>query len=152
MASPRPEDEFERFVVRFLPEVAATAREAVAWMRARYPAANVLVYDNYNALAVGFGPGERPSDMIFSIAVYPRWVSLFFFQGALDLDDPAGLLEGSGSQSRHIKLKSAADLGREEIGALMDQSLLLTKKPMPTEGEGRVIIKSISEKQRPRRP
>jgi hypothetical protein len=36
-----------------------------------------LVYDNYNALAIGFGQTERVSDVIFSIAVYPRWVGLF---------------------------------------------------------------------------
>ena len=46
-----------------------------------------------NALAIGFGPTERASEAIFSIAVFPRWVSLFFLQGA-GLPDPDGILQG----------------------------------------------------------
>jgi len=49
-------------------------------MRTKFPRANVLVYDNYNALAIGFGPTERASDAVFSIAPFPRWVSLFSFR------------------------------------------------------------------------
>jgi hypothetical protein len=35
----------------------------------------VLIYDNYNALAVGFSPTERAADTICSIAVRPapKW-------------------------------------------------------------------------------
>ena len=38
-------------------------------VRALLPGAIELVYNNYNALAIGFGPTERASDVIFSIAV-----------------------------------------------------------------------------------
>jgi hypothetical protein len=54
------------------------ARQARAKIRRLQPRAVELVYDNYNALAIAFGPTERPSDLILSIALYPRWVSLFF--------------------------------------------------------------------------
>ena len=47
-------------------------------MRARLPGATELVYDTYNALAIGFGPSEKASDAIFSIVLYPRYVTLFF--------------------------------------------------------------------------
>ena len=30
-----------------------------------------LVYDNYNALAIGYAPTERTSEAIFSIALFP---------------------------------------------------------------------------------
>ena len=62
-------------------------------MRKRYPTAQVLVYDNYNALAIGFGPSEKAGEAIFSIAVYPKWVSLFFLQ-AKGVPDPEELLKG----------------------------------------------------------
>ena len=73
-----PEKELERFIGKYSPEVGAVARAALAKMRTRLPGAVELVYDNYNALAIAFGPSERVSDVIFSIALYPRWVSLFF--------------------------------------------------------------------------
>jgi len=56
-----------------------------------------MVYDNYNALVIGFGPTERPSEAILSIVLYPRDVSLGFLQGA-KLADPKKLLQGRGNQ------------------------------------------------------
>jgi len=75
-----PEEQLESFLAKFTPEVAALTRVILAKMRERYPTALELVYDNYNALAIGFGPTERASEAIFSNAVYPKWVSLFFLQ------------------------------------------------------------------------
>ena len=40
---------------------------------------------------------------------YSKWVSLGFIRGAR-LDDPDGLLEGTGASVRHIKLRSAEEL------------------------------------------
>ncbi|MGA7411558.1 MAG: DUF1801 domain-containing protein [Bryobacteraceae bacterium] len=91
-------------------------------MRKRLPGAVELVYDNYNALAIGFGPSEKASEAIFSIAVFPRWVSLFFLQGAT-LEDPENLLKGSGRRARHIVLKDAGTLDEPAIEALMAQAL-----------------------------
>jgi hypothetical protein len=109
------------------------------------------VYDNYNALAIGFGPSERASEAIFSIAVFPRWVSLFLLQGA-GLPDPDKLLKGSGNKARHLVLEDAATLDRPEVQSLMATALGHASKPLSAKGRGQLIIKSISAKQRPRRP
>ncbi len=74
-------------IARFTPEVASLAHSILATMRERYPTAVELVYDNYNALAIGFGATERPSQATFSVAVFPKWVSLFYLH-AQDLPDP----------------------------------------------------------------
>ena len=120
-------------------------------MRKRLPGAVELVYDNYNALAIGFGPSERASEVIFSIALYPRWVTLFFLQGA-NLKDPQKLLKGSGKRVRHIVLASHAALDEPGIQALMAQALKSAVVPIDPAGKGRLVIKSISKKQRPRLP
>ena len=75
---PAPEIQLDAFLDKYTPAVATLARACLAKMRARLPGAVQLVYDNYNALAIGFGPSERASEAIFSIALYPRWVTLFF--------------------------------------------------------------------------
>ena len=75
------DEQLASFIGKFSPEVAALAQSILAAMRERYPTALELVYDNYNALAIGFGPTEKPSQAIFSIAIFPKWVSLFFPQG-----------------------------------------------------------------------
>ena len=47
------------FVAKFTPPVAAQATACLTRMRQRLPGALVLVYDNYNALALAFSPTER---------------------------------------------------------------------------------------------
>src|SRR5262249_4086924 len=91
-----PRAQLDAFIDRYSAEVAKQGRTAFAKMRKLLPAGTVLVYDNYNALAIGFGPGEQSSKIVFSIALYPRWVSLFFAKG-VGLPDPHRLLKGSGS-------------------------------------------------------
>lgn len=151
MTNTSPEDQLAAFIAKYTPEIATQAQAVLAKMRARLPGAIELVYDNYNALAIGFGPTERSADAIFSIALYPRWVSLFFFHAA-GLPDPQKLLKGSGTQVRHIVLKEPAVLDTPAIKTLMSQALKRAATPLDHTQPGRIVIKSISAKQRPRRP
>ena len=95
------ETQLDSFIDKYTPEVAALTRALYARMKERVPGATILVYDNYNALAIGFAAGERVKDVVLSLAVYPRWVSLFFMHGRR-LADPHGLLKGGGNQVRHV--------------------------------------------------
>ena len=139
------------FLAKFEPRVAASARTALSRLRKKLPGAIEIVYDNYNALAIGFGPSEKASEAIFSIAVFPRWVSLFFLQGA-KLPDPDKVLQGSGTRVRHIVLTAPEILERPAVKKLMLLALASAKKPLDPKQRRRLIIKSISAKQRPRRP
>jgi hypothetical protein len=129
------------------------ARAAIAKLRDRLPGALELVWDNYNALAIAiaYGPTERASDVVFSIALYPRWVSLFFAKGA-KLDDPEGLLKGSGNAMRHVVLTGADVLDRPALRKLMKAALALASPQLDKKRQRRTVIKSIAPKQRPRRP
>jgi hypothetical protein len=142
--------QLEEFIARFSPEIADRVRAARAVLRARLPGATELAYDNYNALAIGYGPGEKTSEAVFSLAVYPRNVLLYFLPG-VGLPDPEGLLQGEGKVGRYVCLKDVALLDEPAIIALVDAALDRAKRPLPPEG-GRTIVKSISARQRPRRP
>ena len=127
-------------------------RAILARMRQRYPTALELVYDNYNALAIGFGPTERTSEAVFSIAVYPQWVSLFFLQANRGLPDPENRLRGDGNVVRYIRLAEAEVLDEPAVKALMLEAESRAVVSFDPKGKRRLIIKSISAKQRPRRP
>jgi hypothetical protein len=146
-----PQAQLDSFLDRYTPEVAADARQALAFLRKRLPTATQLVYDNYNALVIAFAAGERAGDIILSVALYPRYVTLFFARG-VELPDPHDLLEGEGRGVRHVKLRPIARLGLPEVGALIDAAVAIATPPLPTSGDGPLIIKSISARQRPRRP
>lgn len=149
MPKPSPSRQFSEFLGKYNADIQKTARAVLAKMRKRSPGTIEMVYDNYNGLVIGFGPTERPSEAIFSIILLPRWVTLCFLQGA-KLRDPQRRLSGSGNQVRHIRLENAGTLDEPAIMELMDQALM-NGKPF-TESKRRLIIKSISPKQRPRRP
>jgi hypothetical protein len=146
-----PTQELDAFIRRFTPEIAALTRKALVKMRKLTPGALELVYDNYNALAIGFCPTERAGDGIFSIAVYPRLVRVFFLQGKR-LPDPTKRLQGSGSVVRSIPLESVHVLDEPDIRALVDGALERAKIRLDPKQRRRTIIKSVSAKQRPRRP
>lgn len=151
MTTPTPREQLATFLARYDVAVARAARQALRHMRARVPGATEMVYDNYNALAVGFGPSDRPSEVIFSIVAYPRWVTLFFLQGA-GLADPGKLLQGSGSRVRHIVLTTPQVIGSAAVDALIGRALRAAKVAVDPTRKRALVIKSISARQRPRRP
>jgi hypothetical protein len=146
-----PEHQLASFLAKYSPEVSNLAEAIRGRMRKLYPTALELVYDNYNALAIGYAPSEKASEAIFSIALYPKWVSFFFLQ-ARGLSDPEHLLKGNGTVCKHVVLNSPQDLNEAAFRDLMGQALEVAKAPFPTKGDHRLIIKSVSAKQRPRRP
>jgi hypothetical protein len=145
------EAQLDSFLAKFTPQLEAQARAALGRMRARLPGAVQLVYDNYNALAIAFGANEKLSGVVFSIALYPRWVSLFFSRG-VELPDPLGLLQGEGKGIRHIVLKDIAMFDDPVVEALIAEALARATPPIDSTRPGRLIVKSVSAKQRPRRP
>ena len=146
-----PGDQLEKFLARYTPEIAGLARAALAKMRKRLPGAVEMVYDNYNALVIGFGPSERASEAILSIAVYPRWINLFFLHGK-SLRDPEKLLKGSGNQVRSLVLESAGTLDDPRVRDLIEEAVERAPVPFDSAKKRKLMIRAIAAKQRPRRP
>ena len=147
-----PKARLDGFLAKYSPEVAALGRAAHRKMRQLLPGAYEMVYDNYNALVIGFSPSERPSDALFSIALYPRWVNLYFLDAAASLPDPHGLLKGSGNIVRRLRLESAEDLDKPAVRTLIAEALVRAETPMVRTRRNSLVIRAVSAKQRPRRP
>ena len=143
--------QLDGFIDKFTPEVAALTRELFDRTKRRIPGAVIPVYDNYNALAIGFGATDRVKDVILSLAVMPRWVTLCFTWG-VRLSDPHRLLKGEGSQVRHVRLMTAEALEDPRIDALIADALAKADQPVDPSEPHRLVIKSVSARQRPRRP
>jgi hypothetical protein len=144
------EQQLSSFIEKFDPKNAALIRSVRKILRKRLPTANELVYDNYNFFVIGYCTTERPSDCILSIAAGANGIGLSFYYGAT-LPDPHKLLLGSGSQNRFVRIESAAVLARPEIQELIAAAVAQAERPLPGSGKGKLIIRSISKKQRPRR-
>jgi hypothetical protein len=143
-------DQLERFIGKFDPTMAQLIRECRAAMRKRFPTANELVYDNYNFFVIGYGPTERPSDCVVSLAANSKGVNLNFLYGSR-LPDPHKILQGAGGQNRFVRLEGAATLSEPEVRDLLALGAAQAEPLFPKSGAGKLIIRSVSEKQRPRR-
>ena len=151
MSTSTVESQISGFLAKYTPAIEAQLREARTRLRAMFPRGFELVFDNYNALVFGISATGRTPDSFLSVAGYPKWVTLFFLHGS-DLHDPSGLLEGEGKQIRGVRLKDPADINAAAVQALIAQAVLpyesafLAAPPLTT------VVKSVSAKQRPRRP
>lgn len=145
-----PAKQLAEFIAKFDPAIANLTRACRTVLRKRFPTAVELVYDNYNALAIGYASSERTSDCIVSLAVFPRSVALSFYYGAA-LPDPTKVLSGRGSQNRYISLDGPDRLKDPAVEALLKAAVANGDVALPTR-KGYLVIKSISAKQRPRRP
>ncbi|HQR06193.1 MAG TPA: DUF1801 domain-containing protein [Gemmatales bacterium] len=148
---PTPKQSLESFFKKYDPAIARQGKAVLAKLRKRIPGAVEMVYDNYNGLVIGFGPTEKASHAVLSILLQPSWVTLCFLIGAR-LMDPDKRLRGEGNIVRHIRLDAVNDLDEPEIEALIEQSIELASPPFNRKQKGYMVIKSISAKQRPRRP
>ena len=151
IAHTTPAKQVAGFIAKFDPAIAKLVRSARAVLRRRYPTAIELVYDNYNALAIGYSSTERTSDVLFSLAVYARGVNLYFMYGR-SLPDPHKLLQGEGSQGAFVRLDDVSVLDQPAVMALMNAAARQSDPQLRTKGKGYTVVKSISAKQRPRRP
>ena len=144
-----PQAEIDGFIDKYSESTAALTRELFDRMKARLPGAAVMVYDNYNGLVLGFGATDKPSQAMLSLAVFRDHVTLCFLRG-IGLPDPHRLLQGAGSQVRHIRL-GAGTLDDPRVEALIAEAVARSEPPFDAAAPQRLIVKSVSAKQRPRR-
>lgn len=116
-----------------------------------YSECNELIYDNYNAVAVGWSPTLTLGDIFCSIAVYNNKNVHFGFYWGSRLTDPHGLLLGNGKQYRYIRIAEREDLPADYIKELLNEahiSSIATAKNMETAPKGTTVVKSISPKKK----
>ena len=145
------EAQIATFLAKYDPSIRKELIAARKHLRGVFPQGYELVYDNYNALVFAFSSSERASDVVFSVAGYPKWITLFFTNGKA-LKDPQKLLQGEGSHIRSVRLADGTTLDNRDVQALVAQALKRSEPKLATAPAVTTVVKSISAKQRPRRP
>ena len=77
------------------------------------PQARETLYKTYE-VTMWYSLTDKVMQGFCHVSVHKKHVNLGFFRG-VDLNDPDRLLEGSGKQMRHIKIRSAEDLKQPHI-------------------------------------
>ena len=97
------------------------------WLREfvwnKYPMANELVYDNYNAFVIGWSPTGRVGHTFCSVAIGRTSNNLHFgFYWGNELDDPDKILLGQGKQYRYILVKNMESFPEVYVTALINEA------------------------------
>lgn len=150
MAAPSAQKQLDGFIAKYAPAMQTQMRAAIRKMRARLPGAVELVYDNYQWLVVGYGPNDRASEALFSLAFAPGHVTLCFLRNGPRISDPKKMLRGSGTRVRNVRLVDGIGIDTPAVDALMRECERLAGDPIPKDAPRVTLIKAVSKKQRPR--
>ena len=72
-------------------------------------------------ISILYGPTHRMKDGICYIGVIKDHLNLGFIRGS-ELADPLRILEGTGKQMRHLKIRNMSDLERPAIRAYLQEA------------------------------
>lgn len=83
---------------------------------------------------IGYGVGpKKMSEHYCYIGTYSDYVNLGFFHGA-GLPDPQGVLEGTGKNLRHIKVRDPSEVDRPAVRQMIQRSLAERQKALGSNG------------------
>jgi hypothetical protein len=145
-----PETQLRSFIDRLEQKNRKLFRLVRAALRKRFPTANELVYDYPDSVVIAYSPTDRGIDGIVSIAARTDGVRLYLMNGP-KLPDPKGLLLGTGTQVRFVRVEAAGQLAHPDVVALIAATVERARVPFPSGGKGGLIIRSAARKQRPSR-
>jgi hypothetical protein len=109
-------------VREFLADRHPEVLELALWVRevvlAAEPDLTERVYQGWD------GIGFRHPEAGYICAIYPRGAEVrLLFEHGVRLDDPDGLLEGAGNQTRHVTVRTADDLLAENLARLVSAAV-----------------------------
>ncbi len=143
-------------LVKFLKTFDKEIIDLVTWLREfawnLCPKANELIYDNYNALSLGWSVTDKVGHNICSIAIYRANQNIHFgFYWGSELSDPNKILLGEGAQYRYILVTDKKKFPKAYITKLVNEAYSNSLSKVKDQKQiihGQTIVKSISEKKR----
>lgn len=105
-----------------------------------------LIYETY-CISNAFTFTGKQGQGFIHIATYAKHVNIGFDRGT-ELEDPEGLLAGTGKRIRHIRMSNASDVKRDSILRLIEAAVEQGRTMAATKGGGQaasVVVKRRSK-------
>ena len=118
----KPPPELLEFLHRYDPPIQSLALGLRNVVLEEMAPCHEYIFEMRSKVVLVYGATEKViKDSICMVNAFARHAILVFTRGT-DLNDPAGVLEGSGRTMRHMKLRSLAELDRPEIRAYLREA------------------------------
>jgi AraC-like DNA-binding protein len=142
-------------LIDFLAPFSDEVHELALGLRARVltvvPNAHEFVWDATNAVSLAYTSTTRWQDSVVHIASYAKWVNLGFNEGA-SLDDPLGILVGTGAHIRHVRFSAIRDLDAVWLDDYLRAALDNAGCRADMGDGGTTVRMSVGPKRRPPEP
>jgi hypothetical protein len=110
------------------------------------------IFEMRSKVVLLYGSTERViADGICNIGVFRRHVTLGFVRGT-DLEDRAGVLLGTGTAMRHIRLTKLSDLDRPEIRRYLRKARRVAGLKRSRDRTADEVVTRVKQKPAPIRP
>lgn len=146
-----PNPQYLDFLSAYDPHVVELALATRALVLEEAPDAIELIYDAYSAVSAGYGFTGRPSESFVYVAAYTSAVNLGFWRGA-SFPDPRRVLQGTGKQSRHIKIATLSDLEKPAVREFLRMAIAQAARPVGEEPKRKSMVRAVYEKKRRPKP
>jgi hypothetical protein len=141
--------EHRKFLEPYDPAITRLVIAARKLVLEEAPESIELIYDAYSAVSAGYTFTGKQSDSFVYVAAYPKGVNMGFWVGTL-LPDPEHLLEGTGKQSRHVKIRETADVERPALRALVRAAIEIAERPDGAAPKAKSVVRAVyARKRRP---
>jgi hypothetical protein len=148
----KPPRELLEFLYRYDPAVQSLALGLRKVVHEEMTPCHEYIFEMRSKVVLLYGATERViEDGICYINVFARHVLLGFPRGT-DLDDPAGVLQGTGKAMRHITLKKLSDLDRPEIREYLRQARKRAGLKRRRHRTGDEVVTRVKQQSPTRRP
>jgi hypothetical protein len=107
----------EELCKRYTPEIEALAHQARQLVMANAPE-NIIEFVDSGYGALRYAPGEKMKATLVYIAGQKKHLNVGFYFGT-SLPDPTNLLEGTGKNLRHVKIRQANDFDNPALAELI---------------------------------
>ena len=143
-------------LAKFLETFDKEVIDIVMWLRGfawkLCPQANELIYDNYNAVSLGWSLTDKVGHNICAVVIYRANQNIHFgFFWGNELSDPDKILLGEGKHYRYILVPDKKKFPKAYIKKLINESYANSLSKINGQKQiihGQTIVKSISGKKR----
>lgn len=112
---------FDDILATATPELRAVCKTLRSLIASSHNRFVEVVWPKQKIASFGVGPKKMTEHYAY-IAVQGSHVNLGFYHGA-SLPDPAGLLEGTGKELRHLKLRHVSEVKSPSVVALLREAI-----------------------------
>ena len=112
---------FDDILATATPELRAVCKTLRSLIASSHNRFVEVVWPRQKIASFGVGPKKKTEHYAY-IGVQPSHVNLGFYHGT-SLSDPAGLLEGTGRELRHLKLRKVSEVKSPSVVALVREAI-----------------------------